>query len=136
MRQRMFQSCFLICILLALGAGAIVSCSKPREVEISPISDLLKLDRILHVGDVLPCFSLNDVRDSDYGIEWNYGNTIIPGRTIPPHIFFKARIDLRDGSRYICTNPDGCIVKVEGCIITQGTIKVYKKGANQDFRKN
>ena len=128
----MFQSCFLICILFVIGGFVIVGCGKPRK---GP-TELFTLDKTLRVGDVLPCFSLNDVRDSDYGIKWHYGKTVIPGRTIPPHIFFKARIDLRDGTRYTCTTPDGCIVKLAGCIITQGTVEVYKKRSEHDFPKN
>lgn len=72
----MCQSCFLVCLLLAIGGFVIVGCGQPP-------GEPFILDKILRVGDGLPCFSLNDIRDSDYGVKWTYGNTVVPGRTIP-----------------------------------------------------
>ena len=120
--REIFKCHLLSLILLAIGGFVNISCSSKK-----PSSEVFEFHTTLHVGDELSCFSLNDVLDSDYGINWTYGDTALWNRTIPPHIFFKARVDLRNGFRYICTNSDGCIVKLEGCIITQGTIKVYKK---------
>lgn len=85
-------------------------------------------DAIVSVRGKLSCFNLNDVDDSDYGINWTYGSYVSEDRMIGyPHVFFKGRIDLEDGTRYICTTPDGCVVNLNDCTITQGTVEVYYK---------
>ena len=120
MPRRMFQSCFLICILFAIGGFVIVGCGKPHEVEIPPNLESFTLDKILRVSDKLPDFSPEDIRDSDYDV------MKFEGYNVPPRISFAGQIDLRDGTRYICTDSDKCIIELPNWIITQGTIKVDK----------
>ena len=83
----------------------------------------------LNVGDKL---TFNDKVDGSLGISWIDGKENMISNTKYDHriIYFKtygASVELKNGTRYICASPTGCIVNWDNFIIVEGTIEVYYK---------
>lgn len=142
--KEIFQSPIFLTILLFISGTFITGCANKYKEPPRP-------DKILHVSDKLPVFRKDFVinwksssgplkytgREGRYGSDdFNklilehpliyIGNLTIGKRHLGgPYIYFKekAQIVLQNGTRYICTNPDGC--EVIDFIITKGSIEVY-----------
>lgn len=76
-----------------------------------------KPDKILRVGDKLPSFN-------DKAIDLAFFISTYTDKSTHVMEFKKgSEIKLKDGTHYICANPDGC--KIINFVITTGSIEVY-----------
>ncbi len=136
--RSIFKLRLLSLILLAMGGFVGIGCGNKlssedrryiqeslnlRDSSDQRGSEEFELDTILCVDDEFPCFILDD----DEGAIWTPEYAVSEELTIPTQISFKGRVDLQDGTRYICREPNGCVIRLKDCVITQGKIKVQKK---------
>ena len=84
-----------------------------------------KPDKILRVGDKLSSFNDDEI-DLKYFIYSNRSTITTNGTRNQKNVmkFQKgSQIKLKNGTHYICTNPDGC--EIVDFVITKGSIEVY-----------
>ena len=89
-------------------------------------SIFLTPNRILRVGDKFPSFNDNEI-NLEYLITRNEPTIVNPDGTVTKKNVMKWRrgsvIELKNRTRYICANPDGC--EIVDLVITKGSIEVY-----------
>ena len=101
--------------------------SSQEETPPSLLLDSFSFGGKLNVGDKL---TFDDEVSSSSGIWWIAGreNEISNTKYDHPIIYFPTKgawIELKNGTRYICASPTGCIVNWANSIIVEGTIEIY-----------